>query len=106
MIAGKQEYWSGTAGLLKHLRSFGPPATAGIRRVKQVASAEDGVCGVSLRHMKDALKNLKVKANKIVVLKRGKIIQTGTHDELLAEGGTYKKLYELQFAEEEKQVVS
>ncbi|HEY0460065.1 MAG TPA: ABC transporter ATP-binding protein [Pyrinomonadaceae bacterium] len=41
------------------------------------------------------------KANKIVVMERGKIIQTGTHDELLAKGGTYKRLYELQFAEED-----
>jgi subfamily B ATP-binding cassette protein MsbA len=41
------------------------------------------------------------KADKIVVMERGKIIETGTHNELLAKGGTYKKLYELQFAEEE-----
>ena len=42
------------------------------------------------------------KADKIVVMERGKIIQTGTHSELLEKGGTYKKLYELQFAEEEE----
>jgi ATP-binding cassette, subfamily B, bacterial MsbA len=42
------------------------------------------------------------KADKIVVMERGKIIQTGTHAELLAAGGVYKKLYELQFAEEEE----
>ena len=41
------------------------------------------------------------KADKIVVLERGQIIETGTHRELLEQGGTYKKLYELQFAEEE-----
>lgn len=41
------------------------------------------------------------KADKIVVMERGKIIQTGTHSELLEQGGVYKKLYELQFAEEE-----
>jgi subfamily B ATP-binding cassette protein MsbA len=41
------------------------------------------------------------KADKIVVMERGKIIETGTHRELLAKGGTYKRLYELQFAEEE-----
>ena len=44
------------------------------------------------------------KANKIVVMERGKIIQTGTHSELLAKGGVYKKLYELQFAEEETEL--
>jgi len=41
------------------------------------------------------------KADKIVVMERGKIVQTGTHNQLLAHGGIYKKLYELQFSEEE-----
>ncbi len=41
------------------------------------------------------------KADKIVVMEKGKIIQTGTHAELLEKGGIYKKLYELQFAEDE-----
>jgi ATP-binding cassette, subfamily B, bacterial MsbA len=41
------------------------------------------------------------KADKIVVMKKGKITETGTHEELLEKGGTYKRLYELQFAEEE-----
>jgi subfamily B ATP-binding cassette protein MsbA len=42
------------------------------------------------------------RADKIVVMERGKIIQTGTHKELLEKGGTYRRLYELQFAEEEE----
>ena len=44
------------------------------------------------------------RADLIVVMEKGRIIQTGTHAELLAKGGVYKKLYELQFAEEELSV--
>ena len=39
------------------------------------------------------------KADNIVVMKNGKIVEMGTHDELLKHGGTYKLLYELQFAD-------
>jgi len=37
-------------------------------------------------------------ADRIVVLDRGRITETGTHRELLARGGTYDKLYRIQFA--------
>ncbi len=39
-------------------------------------------------------------AGQIVVLDKGQIVQQGTHEELLAQGGLYKDLYELQFREE------
>lgn len=41
------------------------------------------------------------RADRIIVMERGRIRESGTHQELLAKGGIYKKLYELQFAEEE-----
>jgi subfamily B ATP-binding cassette protein MsbA len=41
------------------------------------------------------------RADKIVVMERGKIIETGKHAELLERGGVYRKLYELQFLEDE-----
>jgi ATP-binding cassette subfamily B protein len=40
-------------------------------------------------------------ADKIVVLKDGKIIEHGTHDELLAHNGYYADLYQKQLLEEE-----
>jgi subfamily B ATP-binding cassette protein MsbA len=44
------------------------------------------------------------RANKIVVMERGRILETGNHTELLARGGYYKHLYELQFADEEEDI--
>jgi ABC-type multidrug transport system fused ATPase/permease subunit len=36
-------------------------------------------------------------ADKIIVLKNGVVAEQGTHDELLALGGTYAELYSVQF---------
>ena len=38
-------------------------------------------------------------ADEIAVVLDGRITERGTHDELIAKGGTYKKLYSLQFRE-------
>ena len=37
------------------------------------------------------------KANRIIVMREGKIAEDGTHESLLKSGGLYKDLYDLQF---------
>jgi ATP-binding cassette subfamily B multidrug efflux pump len=39
-------------------------------------------------------------ADRIVVFHKGRIVETGSHDELMAHGGVYARLYRMQFAHE------
>ena len=38
-----------------------------------------------------------INADQIIVLDDGKIVESGTHEELLSKNGVYKKLYEREF---------
>lgn len=47
-----------------------------------------------IAHRLSTIKN----ADQIVVLREGKLVESGTHDELVAAGGLYQHLYSVQFA--------
>ena len=50
----------------------------------------------AIAHRLSTIKN----ANLIIVLDHGRIIESGTHTELLAKGGKYRELYDTQFSKD------
>lgn len=65
-----------------------------IRVQKAFAKIMQGRTSFVVAHRLSTIKESDV----ILVMRDGNIIEQGTHEELLAKGGFYKKLYESQFA--------
>jgi len=57
----------------------------------------DGRTSIVIAHRLSTIQ----KADKIIVLEKGEIIEEGSHQELLDKDGHYRKLFELQFSAEE-----
>src|SRR5689334_19759654 len=59
-------------------------------------TALEGRTSLVIAHRLSTVRN----ADRILVLDEGRIVQQGTHTQLLAEGGLYAHLYRTQFADE------
>lgn len=62
---------------------------------KALANLIEGRTVIVIAHRLSTIR----RANKIVVLDRGRIVETGTHEDLVQAGGIYQRLHELQFLE-------
>jgi subfamily B ATP-binding cassette protein MsbA len=69
---------------------------------KALANLTRGRTTIVIAHRLSTLR----RADLIVVMERGQIIETGKHAELLARQSQYRHLYELQFADEEEELVA
>ncbi|MFW5783293.1 MAG: ABC transporter ATP-binding protein, partial [Spirochaetota bacterium] len=62
---------------------------------KAVETVMENRTALVIAHRLSTIKN----ADRILVLSNGELVETGSHDELIAEGGIYYNLYRLQYQE-------
>lgn len=55
----------------------------------------EGLTAIIIAHRLSTIRN----CDRILVLKRGQLVESGSHEELLAHGGLYASLYHLQMLE-------
>ena len=60
--------------------------------LKNLRDVMHGRTAVLISHRVAAIKD----ADQIIVLDEGKVVARGTHEQLLAQGGTYSELYRTQ----------
>lgn len=63
------------------------------QEIQQVLAGLSGMTKIIIAHRISAVR----KADKIIVLDKGRIAEEGTHEELLARGGLYKETYDSQY---------
>ena len=62
-----------------------------------LAKVMHGRTSIIIAHRLSTIKN----CDKIIVMRKGKIVESGSHDELLTQKGYYATLYNLQYADQE-----
>ena len=65
---------------------------------RALATALEGRTSLVIAHRLSTVRE----ADQILVVDDGRIVERGTHDELLAAGGLYAELYRTQFATQER----
>ena len=63
------------------------------QEIQGVLAELSGMTKIIIAHRISAVR----KADKIIVLDKGRVVECGTHDELLAKGGLYKETYDSQY---------
>ena len=66
---------------------------AAVRRA--ISNAAEGRTTLVIAHRLSTVR----RADRIIVMEHGRIVEEGNHDQLVAKGGLYARLAELQFAE-------